>query len=285
MSREDETARLFYPPGHFYSPIVNPLDIAERAETVWPAHPEVLGIDFRPSEHQRILTDVFPRLIGDYDYVELQSETTSEHEFYSRNSEFEWLDSRALFVLLREFAPKRVIGVGSGYSSLLIADNRRFFDGSIEFDCVHAHPPRFLRQPPPGMKRLVQEPVERVNVDFFTGLGFGDVLFIDSSHVAKTGSDVNFLCFEVLPRLARGVRIHFHDILLPAEYPRAWVVDENRSWNEQYVLRALLMYSTGFRVAFGCNYAHARFPGLVANALKLPVDRAFGGGSLWIEKT
>jgi hypothetical protein len=110
------------------------------------------------------------------------------------------------------------------------------------------------------------------------------VLFIDSSHVAKTGSDVNFLYFEVLPRLARGVRIHIHDILLPVDYPPEWVLRENRSWNEQYVLRALLMFSTGFRVMFGCNYAFRRFPGLVASALGRPDRPGFGGGSLWIER-
>jgi len=123
-----------------------------------------------------------------------------------------------------------------------------------------------------------------MNVDPFTSLQAGDILFIDSSHVAKTGSDVNFLYFEVLPRLASGVRIHVHDILLPADYPKDWVLRENRSWNEQYVLRALLMYSTGFRVMFGCNYAFRGFPGLVAAALGDPNGPSFGGGSLWLER-
>lgn len=102
--------------------------------------------------------------------------------------------------------------------------------------------------------------------------------------VAKTGSDVNYLFFEVLPRLASGVRIHIHDIFLPNEYPHDWVVTENRSWNEQYLLRALLMYSTVFRVVFGCSYAFATMPELVRTALAHPKGAAFAGGSFWIEK-
>jgi hypothetical protein len=112
-----------------------------------------------------------------------------------------------------------------------------------------------------------------------------DVLFIDSSHVAKTGSDVNFLYFDVLPRLAKGVNVHVHDIFLPHDYPRHWVVDEKRSWNEQYLLRALLMYSSAFQVVFGCSYAFYAFPTLVQRALAFPDGRAFAGGSFWMRRT
>jgi hypothetical protein len=84
--------------------------------------------------------------------------------------------------------------------------------------------------------------------------------------------------------LRKGVIIHVHDIYLPDEYPREWVIDENRSWNEQYVLRALLMYSTTFKVIFGSWYAFRKFPELVSAALNLPDGSAFGGGSIWLRK-
>lgn len=96
---------------------------------------------------------------------------------------------------------------------------------------------------------------------------------------------MNHLFFEVLPRLNQGVVIHIHDIFLPHEYLRDWVLEGGRSWNEQYVLRALLMYSTAFRVLFGCNYAFLRFPDLVRSALRHPKGAAYGGGSFWIERT
>ncbi|MBU6199666.1 MAG: hypothetical protein KGP08_08415, partial [Xanthomonadaceae bacterium] len=136
----------------------------------------------------------------------------------------------------------------------------------------------------PGVSRLLEEKVQNVALAEFAALQAGDILFIDSSHVAKTGSDVNYLYFEVLPRLASGVRVHIHDIFLPHDYPREWVLGENRSWNEQYLLRALLMHSSAFRVVFGCSYAFWRFPDLVQAALAHPRGHAFAGGSIWIER-
>lgn len=285
MSDEPADVALLYPPGHFYSPIVNTREVQAHAASIWPAAPEVLGIDFRPHEHQRVLTEVFPEFIGDYCYAEFESEIQSQQEFYTRNPQFGWLDARALFVFLRALRPRRVIEVGSGYSSLLTADvNRRYFEGRVDFACVDPYPRAFLEGHVSGMTQFIRQPVQSMELEFFTRLGAGDILFIDSSHVAKTGSDVNFLFFEVLPRLAPGVRVHVHAIFLPEDYPREWVVGENRSWNEQYFLRALLMYSTGFRVMFGCNYAVRRFPDLVSTALGRRGKRPFGGGSLWIER-
>jgi hypothetical protein len=123
-----------------------------------------------------------------------------------------------------------------------------------------------------------------VPLGIFEALESGDILFIDSSHVSKTGSDVNYLYFEVLPRLKPGVKIHIHDIFLPHEYLKEWVLGECRSWNEQYLLRALLMYSSAFSVVFGCAYAMATMADKVKAALSHPKGHAFGGGSFWMEK-
>lgn len=274
------------PDGHFYSPVVDPDEIALRAAAVWPDRPEALGLEFNDDSHHRVLTDHFPRYFADYDYEEEAPSGDEELlSFYTRNSQFSWLDCRSLFVLLRAWAPRRIIEVGSGYSSLLMADvNARFLGGRCEITCIEPFPRPFLLNPSIGISRLIQEKVQYVALDEFRALGAGDILFIDSSHVCKTGSDVNHLFFEVLPRLARGVRVHVHDVFLPHEYPRDWVVDANRSWNEQYLLRALLMYSSAFRIVFGSNYAFHRFPDEVARALGRPSGRGYGGGSLWIER-
>lgn len=275
--------KLSHPAGHFYSPIVDPSQL--DSDRLWPSHPEVLGIDFDDLGHERILRDIFPRFMADYDYPEHLDETPELTQFYTQNSQFTWLDARALFVLLREWKPQRFIEVGSGFSTLLAADiNHRFLGDSVEITCIEPYPRVFLRQKIPGLTRLIQDKVQNVPLAEFTRLQAGDILFIDSSHVAKTGSDVNFLYFEVLPRLAPGVRIHIHDIFLPHEYQRAWVIDENRSWNEQYLLRALLMYSSGFRTVFGCSYAFTRYPELVIAALAHPQGHGFAGGSFWIER-
>jgi hypothetical protein len=273
---------LTFPPGHFYSPIVEPADIERRSDAVWPARPVVAGIDFDRDGHARLLDEVFPALLRDYAYADDLPEGDDLREFYNRNSQFAWLDSRAAFALLRHWQPRRVIEVGSGFSSLLIADiGRRFLDPGFRLTCIEPYPRPFLRRLP-GVE-LLEVPVQDVDLAVFDTLAPGDVLFIDSSHVAKTGSDVNRLYFDVLPRLAPGVRVHVHDIFLPHDYPRDWVVRENRSWNEQYLVRALLMDSTRLRVRFGSSYAWATFPDKVAKALGVPPGQGYSGGSLWLE--
>ncbi len=275
-----------FPDGHFHSPIVDITDLTARRGTIWPRVPhEILGIDWRDTSHQRVLGEFFPRWFGEWDYPETLDEAPSPGSFYTRNGQFSWLDARCLFVLLRQYRPRRLIEVGSGYSSLLIADvNRRFLGGATEFTCIEPRPKPFLRRGVEGITRVVEERVERLGTSLFTALEPGDILFIDSSHVAKTGSDVNFLVFDVLPRLRAGVLIHFHDVFLPFEYPQDWVLKRGRSWNEQYVVRALLMHSTAFRVVFACHYAQYRFTDLLRAALAHPRGMTYGGGSFWIER-
>lgn len=275
-----------FPPGHFYSPVVDAEEVLERQADLWPiAAPKIIGIDFNEANHRDVLTKDFPRFIRDYDYVEKEQEVVHDHDFFTQNSQFSWLDSRTAFVLLRKWQPARVIEVGSGFSSLLMADvNRRFLNGKCHITCIEPFPRPFLKEGVQGITELIVRKVQDVSLSVFETLVAGDVLFIDSSHVSKTGSDVNYLYFEVLPRLKPGVKIHIHDIFLPNEYLKNWVLTERRSWNEQYMLRALLMYSTAFRVCFGNSFAFATMPELVKDALSLPKGHAFGGGSIWIER-
>jgi hypothetical protein len=115
-------------------------------------------------------------------------------------------------------------------------------------------------------------------------LGAGDVLFIDSSHVAKTGGDVVFLYHEVLPRLAPGVIVHIHDIFLPADYPPEWVFS-GRAWNEQYLVRAFLAFNSAFRILLAVAWLALNRGDVLAAAF--PGDsRQYdsGGGSLWIQR-
>jgi hypothetical protein len=279
----DPTRPAAFPDGHFYSPVVDPDEIASRRDRIWPDEPLVRGIDFDDPGHIHLLRDVFPRLLADFDYPEYGSEDAPDG-FFIRNSQFGWLDCRALFALLRHWRPRRMIEVGSGFSTLLAADvNRRYLGGGMTLTCIEPYPRPFLAAGVPGVSELVRERLELTDLGRFDDLAAGDVVFIDSSHVAKTGSDVNTFYFEVLPRLAEGVRVHIHDIFLPDDYPPDWVIGENRSWNEQYVVRALLMDSSRYRPVFGCAYAQRRHPDLVAAALGFPPGQGFGGSSLWLD--
>jgi hypothetical protein len=272
-----------FPPGHFYSPIVDPGTV--KRIRVWPYRPDVLGIDFNDASHVRILRDEFPRFMPEFDYPQTLEVTPALSSFFRDNAQFAMLDPPALFVLLRAWKPRRIIEVGSGFSSLLMADvNARFLGHEVTITCVDPYPPSFLRQRIDGIARMVERRVQDLPLDQFTDLQAGDLLFVDSSHVAKTDSDVNFLFFEVFPRLASGVLVHVHDIFLPHDYPPDWVLGENRSWNEQYLLRALLMHSSGFEVLFGCSYAFWRYPELVVAALANADGAAYGGGSFWLRR-
>lgn len=276
-----------HPGGHFYSPVCDPKLLEQDRARLWPEPPVLTlpGIDFDDAGHVRILEDWFPRYIGDFDYPARGPRDAQLTGYYTGNSQFTWLDARTLFVFLRALTPRRIIEVGSGYSSLLMADvNQRFLGGRVQIRCIEPFPRPFLRTGVPGISEVIERPVQAVPLTLFTELDAGDILFIDSSHVSKTGSDVNHLVFEVLPRLAPGVLIHLHDIFLPAEYLEDWAVSENRSWNEQYLLRALLMHSTAFKPMFGCNYAWLRHPDKVIRALALPDGQGFGGGSFWMRR-
>lgn len=277
----DGMRRDEFPNGHFYSPVVD-VEQAEREQArLWPdAPPLPAGIDFDRPGHERFLAGDFARYIKDYDYPD-DPPSDGKAAFYNNNPQYGVLDSRSLFVMLRALRPRKVVEVGSGYSSLLTADvNRRFLGGAIDFTCIEPYPPAFLRARVPGISRVVEARVQDLGASDF-GLGAGDVLFIDSSHVAKLGSDVNHLYFEVLPRLAPGVIVHIHDIFFPDDYPLGWV-QEGRSWNEQYVLRALLMDSRRFRVRFAGRYVYRHLAANLERALGGP---ALDGCSFWIERT
>jgi hypothetical protein len=272
-----------HPNGHFYSPVVDPVELGRRFDAFYPSAQPTLGIDFQDESHQGLITDALLRYMPDYDYPERgPADQTLEH-FYTQNSQFSWLDARALFCFLRHWQPARVVEVGSGYSTLLLRDIQRRFLPNLQIQCIEPYPRAFLRNPSFGVE-LIQQPVQRVPMHVFESLGANDLLFIDSSHVCKTGSDVNHLFFNVLPRLKPGVRIHVHDVFLPFEYPKNWVLEENRSWNEQYLLQALLMYSNAFEVVFGNCYAFWKFPEQIVAALNLPNAKGFGGGSFYLQR-
>jgi hypothetical protein len=122
--------------------------------------------------------------------------------------------------------------------------------------------------------------VQDVEPEVFAALEAGDVLFVDSTHVVKAGSDVNHLILEVLPRLAEGVWIHLHDIFYPFEYPPAWV-REGRAWQEAYLLRAFLTFNPRFAIRWFQDFlwqhhgeAMRRLPGVAVNP----------GGNIWLER-
>lgn len=270
-----------FPDGHFYSPVIDAKDLRKRRDTLWAApSPELPGVDLNEAGQRALLQEL--RAIGaEYPEGGVFAPLNGRNTFREPNGMFEGLDARMLYALLRHRQPKRLVEVGSGHTSLLSGHvNEQHLGGSCEITCVEPYPPDFLSPLPLGVTRLVKARAQEVDPALFTSLEAGDFLFIDSSHVSKTGSDVNTLYLDVLPRLAPGVVVHVHDVFLPAEYPQNWVLEEERSWNEQYLLQALLTFSSGFRVLFA-NYYASQF---LSEEVEATFGRVYGGGSFWMER-
>lgn len=291
MTHPEAPLPKMFPDGHYYSAIPDPADLRRRAARLWARQEAMPGVDLRVPQQLALLQAVAPHTaLIDYPLDDPSPPGTftgvpaSPPVYYYRNGMFPVLDAEFLFAALCHFRPARVIEVGSGFSSLVMADvNRRVFGGRMDITCIEPYPRDFLRAGVPGIARLRTERVEEVALDVFGELAAGDLLFIDSSHVSKTGSDVNFLFFEVLPRLAPGVMVHLHDIFLPDEYPEPWVLGEGRSWNEQYLLRAFLQYNAAWDVLWMAHYMLSRHGDAVSAVF--PRCPALGdGGSLWMRR-
>ncbi|RYD80757.1 MAG: class I SAM-dependent methyltransferase [Verrucomicrobiaceae bacterium] len=272
-----------YPRGHYYSPLPDYQEVDARAAELFTREVD-LGSSIQLNDEKQLeLVRRIGAIGGEFDWS-AESEKQGRR-FYLPNTWFEAADSLALYGILRLYRPKRVIEVGSGFSSALMLDtNERFLDRSTHFTFIEPYPERLLSRLRPedhAQVKIVQSPVQKVPLSTFEELGENDVLFIDSSHVSKIGSDVNFLLFEVLPRLRSGCLVHFHDIFWPFEYLQEWV-KQGKAWNEAYILRAFLQYNNAFEILLFNSYmGHAHRPVLEE---VLPRFLKNTGGSLWLRK-
>jgi predicted O-methyltransferase YrrM len=278
--RERQTFR--FPPGHFYSPIPDVDQVLAQGERIFaPASPTVPGVDLNVNEQLRLL-DQLATYMPDQPFADGPSPGL---RYYFENPYYRYADGLFLHAIMRHFRPKRIIEVGSGFSSAVMLDtDERFLDRSTEFTFVEPHAQRLrqlLRPGDSGYARIIEREVQQIPLELFASLTAGDILFIDSSHVAKVGSDVNHLVFSVLPELADGVIVHFHDVFYPFEYPKDWIVG-GMAWNEAYVLRAFLQFNQAFGILLFNDYLGQ----LHRQALqqRAPLAIRDTGGSLWLRK-
>lgn len=174
--------------------------------------------------------------------------------YFSQNGSFGFSSATILHSTIRSFKSKRVIEVGSGYSSLIILEalKRNYPQGDCKLTCIEPYPEGWLEEVVvrhPCIMDLCTEKVETVNERVFLTLKENDIFFIDSSHVSKLNSDVNYLYLRILPRLTKGTLIHIHDIYIPYEYPQEHFYGKQKFfWNEQYFLQAFLTNNRDFEI-------------------------------------
>jgi predicted O-methyltransferase YrrM len=271
------------PPGHYYSPVPSAADIERHRQKLQIGGPPTLhGIDVRDDEQLALLE----QLAGFYDGHPFGPAPQPGLRYHFENDQYSYADAIFLYAMLRHLRPRRIIEVGGGYSTAAMLDTiERFVDRPPEIVCIEPHPERLLSLiTADDLRRLelLQVGVESVGLQPFKALEAGDLLFIDSSHVAKVGSDVNRVIFEILPALASGVVVHFHDIFFPFEYPLAWI-EENRAWNEAYFLRAFLSYNDRFEIILFNHYLAVTHEDVLRRDFPLCLRNP--GGSLWLRRT
>ncbi|MDQ3198643.1 MAG: class I SAM-dependent methyltransferase [Verrucomicrobiota bacterium] len=264
-------------PVHFYEPIPDSRTLPDR---LWGRAQELPGVDLNEEGQSRLLREEFPKYRAEFAEIPV-GHAEQENQFYLQNGRFDALDAVLGYCMVRHLRPGRIIEVGSGYSTLLLARAALKNDATV-LESIEPYPEAFLTRGVPGLSALREEKVEDVPLSYFTDLSAGDFLFIDTSHVVRIGGDVNHLFLKVLPSLQPGVVVHVHDIFLPFEYSRDWVIRQRRFWTEQYLLQAFLTYNSEFEVMV--SSAHLQATHLAELKQLFSTAAPWGGGSFWMRR-
>lgn len=232
----------------FYSPL-NDCTYLEQNTDLWtPREPR--DIDMRYPHQEQVVREV-GKYVGEL--RDIPQTSSSPTIFCWQNPFWNAADAMVQYGLMRARKPKRVVEIGCGWSSLLLA--RALTRNADETGMtpalvtqVEPYPRTDVLAALPKHWTLHAVPLQRAPFDVFESLSAGDTLFYDGSHCSKTASDVNWFFFEVLPRVKPGVLIHIHDIFFPEDYPKDWIFDRGQTWNEQYVLQAFLMNNPRYEV-------------------------------------
>jgi len=279
---ELRTACGFVPPGHYYSPLPALAEIRRDEARIFGPMPRTIpGVDLREREQLALLQE-FAKFYPDIPFAD---RPTAGLRYYYDNQSYSYSDAIMLHCMLRHLKPRRLIEIGSGYSSCVTLDTDQYFlGGTLAATFIEPYPELLLSLTSDADQAritVIPKRLQDVDVEVFKSLNAGDILFIDSTHVSKIDSDVNRLFFDILPVLAPGVVIHFHDIFYPFEYPKEWIYF-GRAWNELYMLRTFLQYNNEFSVLLMNTFmAHFHRP---LFEQQMPLCLKNTGGSIWLEK-
>ena len=282
MPRPTTRNFLNYEPGHYYSPIPDMDYIVDNSNRIFDfKRRSTKGVNLNDKEQLLML-----EIISEYEKeIPFTDEQNDKLRFYYKNEFYAYGDAVVNFAMMRHFKPKRIIEVGSGFSSACMLDTSdNFLHERVQFTFIEPYADRLkslLKVEDKHKYRIIEAPVQSIDPSEFEVLAENDILFIDSSHVVKTGSDVEYIFTEILPVLNPGVIIHFHDIHYPFEYPKDWVY-EGRAWNEMYFLKAFLQYNDTFSIVYFNAYMKTVYEKLVRE--KTPVFSKNCGGGIWLRR-
>lgn len=263
----------FVSPGHYYSIIPDKESIAKYTPSS-----NVPGVNLNLSE-QIIHTHKFAELCETLPFTD---EKIPDNLFYYRNGAYSYGDAIVLHCMLRSYSPVRLVEVGSGFSTCVMMDTNRLFLGDrLKITCIEPFPATLNSLTNNNPPRLLDRSFQEVDSNIFYTLKENDILFLDSTHVSKIGSDVNRIFFEILPNLSPGVLVHFHDIFWPFEYPKVWT-ENGVYWNEAYLLRSFLQFNDTFEILFFSSYMASTQSTLMQDMMPLFMKNP--GANIWLRK-
>jgi predicted O-methyltransferase YrrM len=270
--------RLAFPPGHFASPIPDPAEILNQHQ-LFDKTQAVADIALR-ADAQRALFSELLEIAAQAPYL-----GQGNFRYHFENQMLGPMDGLMLYSMLRKFQPKTVIEVGSGYSSAIMLDvNNLERENAMKLTFIEPYPDRLhslLKEEDYQAATVIEQKIQEVDLARFEQLEANDMLFLDTSHIVKTGNDVVFWLFHILPRLQSGVLIHIHDIFWPFEYPKAWI-EEQKCYTEIYLIRAFLMNNADYEIVHFNSYIQYMEKEKIEQ--RLPILNRTEGGSLWIRK-
>lgn len=279
-------------PVHYYSPIPDTQELRKMPKLFERRKP-MMGVDLNDKGQINFLESVIGVYSREVNYYESVRPEDQQQIFSCHNASFKNKDAEALYSMVRYAKPKNVIEIGGGGTTILLAMalRKNGKEGyKTNFICIEPYPVEVYRGHPylteqiDGLSKIIKKKIQEVEIKLFSQLGQNDILFIDSSHVAKIGSDVCYEILEILPSLNKDVLIHFHDIFFPKEYPKHWILEKgNFFWNEMYLLHAFLLFNDSFKILWSSSYMHHTYPDLLKKHLPI-FEENDPGGSIWIRK-
>jgi len=238
-------------PNHYYWPVP---DFKELEARKWRADQAPIGVDLALEKQLDFLQNVVPQYEPEWGP---ESGAIASAGYKRGNGFFETVDAEIAYCLVRHLKPKRIIEVGGGHSSRVLA---AALEQNLKVDgvcgtllTIDPHPDRFPKEALSDRVQLIAASVQSVDLEVFLTLGSGDFLFLDSTHIVGIGSDVVREYLEILPRINPGVLIHAHDIFIPSDYPQNLVLKSLSFWSEQYLLEALLTFNRRLEVVWGSS--------------------------------
>lgn len=268
---------------HFYSPLP---DIDHLQPGLWPGPQPTPGLDMKiEAAVELVRVDLRPFLDEWHPPIE---QTGTPGEFFVKNISYASVDAEVLYAMVRHRKPKNVVELGSGASSHVIdLARRRNADDGSPFAHTIFDPFPFEANPMGRVDAATVKPkfAQDIHLEELSMLEAGDVLFVDTTHTVKTGGDVNRIVLEIVPSLKPDVLVHVHDIFLPYEYPKHWVVENRFAWAEQYLLQAFLAFNDSFEVIFPSHAVAREHPEVLRDAIPSFANGDFRPGSFWFRRT